>query len=370
MKASVPSLLQQSSKKPAVRYTAFSTSSNHTMSSRYAAVHAQDKLNGPGDARPTAQQIVDDNDLNGKLTGKVALVTGCSSGIGIETARALKSTGATVYVTVRNLEKGKQALADILEPGRLEILICDQNSLASVEECAKEFLGKSSTLNILVNNAGVMAVAKRELTKDGFESQLGVNHLSHFLLFQRLKDTLLASATAEFPSRVVSVSSLGHRSSGVIFDDLQLEKPDAYTPWKAYGQAKTANIYLANEIERRYGSRHLHAFSLHPGGIWTGLQSHLDVVAMGKGNEQIDRIMKSAEQGAATTIWAALDKELKGKGGLYLEDCQIAEPVKPAPQMGAPGYAEHAYNAEAESRLWKESCRLVGVQDDQDVSNL
>lgn len=144
----------------------------------------------------------------------------------------------------------------------------DHDLLSSVEACAKEFLRKSSTLNILINNAGIMAVPEREATKDGFESQLGVNHLSHFLLFQRLKNTLLASATAEFPSHVVSVSSVGHRVAGVVFDDLQLEKPDAYSPWKAYGQAKTANIYFANEIERRYGSKNMHAFSLHPGGIW------------------------------------------------------------------------------------------------------
>lgn len=334
------------------------------MTSRYAAVHDPAKLNGPGDARPTAQEIVDDNDLNGKLVGKVAFVTGCSSGIGIETARALKSTGATVYVTVRNRDKGEKALADILEPGKLEILICDQNSLESVDACAKEFFSKSSTLNILVNNAGIMAVPKRELTADGFESQFGVNHLAHFLLFQRLRDTLLASATPEFPSRVVSVSSIGHRTSGVVFDDLQLEGPNAYTPWGAYGQAKTSNIYLANEIERRYGSRNLHAFSLHPGGIWTGLQVHVDVAALGKGNKEVDRIVKSAEQGAATTIWAALDKSLEGKGGLYLEDCQISKPVEPGAPFAAPGYAEHAFNPEAEARLWKESCKLVGIAND------
>lgn len=122
-----------------------------------------------------------------------------------------------------------------------------------------------------------MANPTRDLTKDNHEARFGVNHLAHFLLFQRLKDTLLRSAMPEFPSRVVSVASVGHRSGQVTFDDLRAGKEGSYAPWKAYGQAKTANIYLANEIERRYGRQHLHAFSLHPGGILTGLQIHKDV---------------------------------------------------------------------------------------------
>ncbi|KAJ9653523.1 hypothetical protein H2198_007305 [Neophaeococcomyces mojaviensis] len=331
------------------------------MTSKYAAAHDSAKLNGPGDGRPTAQQIVDDNDLNGKLVGKVALITGCSSGIGIETARAIKSTGATIYLTVRDVAKGQKALADILEDGKAEMLTCDQNSLASVEAAAKEFLSKSSTLNILINNAGIMAVPKRELTQDGYESQFGVNHLAHFLLFQRLKDTLLSSATAEFPSRVICVSSSGHRRSGVHFDDLQLERN--YDPWTSYGQAKTANIYMANEIERRYGSQNLHAFSLHPGGIWTGLQIHMDTTKF-QGNPEVERSMKSVEQGAAISVWAALDGDLKGKGGLFLEDCQVARPAAEAAKAGngSSGYAEHAYNPEAETRLWKESCKLLNIQ--------
>jgi len=333
------------------------------MSSKYAVAHSSAKLNGPGDERPTAQKNVDDNNLNGKLMGKVALITGCSSGIGIETARAMKSTGATIYVTVRDVAKGQPALADILEPGKVELLTCDQNSLTSVEAAAKAFLSKSAILNILINNAGIMAVPKRELTQDGHESQFGVNHLAHFLLFQRLKDTLLSSATTDFPSRVVCVSSSGHRRSGVHFDDLYLEQD--YDPWTAYGQAKTSNIYMANEIERRYGSRNLHAFSLHPGGIWTGLQIHMDTSKL-KGDPEVERKLKSAEQGAATSVWAAVDGELVGKGGLYLEDCQVARPAAEAAKAenGSAGYAEHAYNPEAEGRLWMESCRLLGIQDE------
>ena len=329
------------------------------MESRYASVHEKDQLNGPGDARPTAQQIIDDNDLRDKLAGKVALITGCSSGLGVETARALKSTGATIYVTVRDTTKGQAALADILEQGRVEILSLDLNSLESVEACARDFLAKSSTLNILINNAAIMGVPKREVTKDGFESQFQVNYLSHFLLFQRLKPTLLSSATANFPSRVINVASSGHLKSPVHLDDLQLEKPDAYDPWIAYGHAKTATVYMANEIERRYGSQNLHAFSLHPGGIWTGLQVHMDVSKF-KGNTDVEKGMKSIPQGAATTIWAAVDKDLKDRGGLYLDDCQIA---KPQGQGSGSGHAKWAYDPEAEKRLWEESCKLLNLDD-------
>lgn len=115
-------------------------------------------------------------------------------------------------------------------------------------------------------------------TKDGFETQFGTNHVAHFYLFQLLKDLLLASSTPEFRSRVVAVSSYAHRSSPIRFDDYNFEK-EPYNPWKSYGQSKTANVYLANEIERRYGAKGLHATSLHPGGIWTGLQDHLDMKA-------------------------------------------------------------------------------------------
>ena len=189
----------------------------------------------------------------------------------------MKATGAKLYLTVRDLEKGRQALADILEPGQVELLHLDLNSLESVRNCAKEFQQKSTVLNILINNAGIMMLPDRTLTVDGFESQLGVNYLAHFVLFQCLKTTLLQSATAEFASRVICVSSSGHNTSGIHFDDLQLEAPGAYKPNIAYGQSKTATIYMSNEIERRYGSKGIHSLSLHPGGIWTGLQIHMDV---------------------------------------------------------------------------------------------
>jgi NAD(P)-dependent dehydrogenase (short-subunit alcohol dehydrogenase family) len=167
---------------------------------RYAALHKN--IKGPGDARPTALQIVQDENLEGKLTGRVALITGCSSGIGIETARALHATGATLSLTARDLGKAKSALPEIITSDRVHLLELDLMSLDSVRACTAKFLSKSQTLNIFIANADVMACLEGK-TKNGFESQLGVNHLAHFLLFNLLKPTLLASAESQLPSRAI-----------------------------------------------------------------------------------------------------------------------------------------------------------------------
>ena len=352
----LPSLLRPPIYQYSIRSTRFSTSSS--MSSRYVAVHQDPQ--GPGDARPTAIDIVNDEGLQDKLGDKVILVTGCSSGIGIETAKALNTTGAKLFLGVRDTAKGQAALSDILKPGHVELLKMDLNSLDSVQTAADEFKSKSKTLNILINNAGVMATPEGK-TADGFETQFGTNHLAHFLLFQLLKPILLASSTPTFNSRVVCVSSSGHRAGGVRFDDYNFTKGD-YTPFSAYGQSKTANIYMANEIERRYASQGLHGLSLMPGGIMTGLQVHV-ADQIGAMMKQGQYIMKNPEQGAATTVYAALSKEWEGRGGRYLEDCQEAPLVKGS-SATAPGYRAHAYNEEGEKRLWADSLRFVGMKDD------
>lgn len=333
------------------------------MTTRYAEAHAPANLAGPGDARPTAQQIIKDNNLEGALGDKVVLITGTSSGIGIETVRALKTTGAKIYAAARNLDKARTALAEILEPGKVELLEIDTADFASVHRGAEAFLTKEKKLNLLINNAGIMAVPDRQLTKDGNESQFQTNHLGHFLLFQLLKPTLLASSTASFNSRVVNVSSIGHRQAPVNFDDLTLKD---YSPWAGYGQSKTANVYMANEIERRYGSAGLHAWSLHPGGIDTGLQVHVDLSAL-TARDDIRRGMKSVEQGAATSVLAAVDKELEGKGGKYLDDCAVSPVVKEGQDMvlEAPGTASWCYDVDAAKKLWDVSCEIVGVKDEE-----
>ena len=191
--------------------------------------------------------------------------------------------------------------------------------------------------------------------------------MGHFYLFQLLKPTLLASSTPDFPSRVVSVSSFGHRAGPVRFDDYNFEK-EAYDPWKSYGQAKTANIYFANEIERRYGSKGLHATSLHPGGIATGLQVHVGMENIKSDDPKVDNYMKDTAQGASTSVYAALSEEWKNKGGKYLSDCveqaAFQHPENPM-FVGDDGYEKWAYDEEAEKRLWKDSLKMVGLEDDQ-----
>ncbi|KAI9807007.1 MAG: hypothetical protein M1833_002665 [Piccolia ochrophora] len=336
------------------------------MPSRYSAVHSLDKLKGPGDARPTALDIVKDEGLEGKLADKVFLVTGTSSGIGIETARALAATGAKLFLTVRNLDKGKEALSSVLATGQVELLEMDNASLASVRSAAEKFLSKSKTLNILIANAGVMAIENLTKTVDGFETQFGTNYVSHFLLFQLLKDTLISSATPEFPSRVVAVSSSGHRVGGIQFGNYDFEN-GGYSPWGAYGQSKTAGIYMANEIERRYGALGLHGLSLHPGGIITGLQKHIsnEVKESWDKDEKLAIYMKNAAQGASTTVYAALSQDWKGRGGRFLEDCDESPPVDVGnSDLVSVGYAPHAYDEAAEKRLWKESLVLLDLGDD------
>lgn len=329
------------------------------MSSRYAAVHQNPK--GPGDARSTALEIVKDEGLQGKLNDKVVLITGCSSGIGIETAKALNTTGARLFLGVRDTAKGQAALSDILKPGHVELLKMDLNSFDSIHSAAEEFKKKSKTLNILINNAGVMATPEGK-TADGFETQFGTNHLAHFLLFQLLKPTLLASSKPRFNSRVVCLSSSGHRAAGIQFDNYNFEKGD-YAPWTAYGQSKTANIYMANEIDRRYGPKGLHGLSVMPGGIMTGLQVHV-IDQISAGLDAARDYMKSPEQGAATTVYAALSKEWEGRGGRYLEDCQESEKTDD-PSPLAMGYHPRAYNEEGEKKLWADSLKLIGIKDDK-----
>ncbi|KAL6717294.1 hypothetical protein ACLMJK_005209 [Lecanora helva] len=332
------------------------------MTSRYVSVHQNPK--GPGDSRPTAIDIVKDEGLQGKLVDKVALITGCSSGLGIETARALNVTGMKLFLGVRDIGKGQAALSDILEPGRVQLLKMDLNSLDSMRATAAEFLEKSKTLNILINNAGIMATPQGK-TADGFELQFGTCHLAHFLLFQLLKPTLLASSTPGCNSRVVSLSSSGHRAGGIRVDDYNFEKGD-YTPWAGYGQAKTANIYFANEVDRRYGPQGLHGLSVMPGGIMTGLQTHVPDAVKDRwsSDETMKNYMKSPEQGAATTVYAALSRDWEGKGGKYLEDCAEAELCQASGSTSG-GYAPHAYDEQAEKRLWIDSLRFVGIGDDK-----
>jgi NAD(P)-dependent dehydrogenase (short-subunit alcohol dehydrogenase family) len=292
------------------------------------------------------------------LAGKRALVTGGSGGLGAETARALASAGARVTITARDLAKGEAVAKGIRESTGnqgVEVEELELDSLASIRACAERFGARHDALQILVNNAGVMACPFAR-TRDGFELQFGTNHLGHFLLTGLLVPALLRGA----PARIVSVSSRGHQLSPVVFDDIGFERRP-YDKWQAYGQAKTANILLAVELERRLGARGVHANALHPGVIATDLARHLvpeDYEVM-RGRQPGGRLrLKPVEAGAATSVWAATAPELEGRGGLYLEDCHVAE-VDDAEGAGG-GVRSYALDPEAAKRLWSLSEELVG----------
>lgn len=338
---------------------------------------------GPGDSRPTALQIVKDNSLVDALPDHVILITGCSSGLGVETARALAATGATLYLTARNLSKARETLGpDLVSNPKIHLLELNLDSLDSVRACVKTFLSKSSHLNVIITNAGIRHVPYAK-TQDGFERHFAVNHLSHFLLINLLLPTLRASSSAKFPSRVVAVSSTAHRNSDIDFDDLNLSKPGAYSPAKGYTQSKLANVYMASEITRRYGSSRegrVFGLAVHPGGIRTGLQNQPAPYKLFmlipipelftswyfiSNLPRIPKLMRSAEQGAATSVLAAVGKRFHGRGALYLEDCGEAVPVKKGWGQLDPGYVPgRTDNAGDAKRCWAVSCGMVGVQDD------
>ncbi|EFQ33923.1 short chain dehydrogenase [Colletotrichum graminicola] len=330
--------------------------------SRYAAAHANPQ--GPGDARPTALQVVEDEGLVGKLAGTVVLITGANAGIGLETARAVHATGATLFLTARDSTKARQAIDGVKNgPGPnsdapVHAVELRLDSLASVRSAAKEFLSRSDRLNVLILNAGVMATPEGR-TEDGFETQFGTNHLGHFLFFQLLKPALLASSTPRFQSRVVSVSSMAHHRSNVRLDDVNFEK-ETYRPWTAYGRSKTANILFAKEAERRYGLQGLHALSLHPGVIVTNLLQYLpaDETEAILNSEAIKLVLKSAPQGAATSTYAALSPEWEGRGGKYLSNL-----VKTGPSTDNTGYALWIDDEQLPKELWDKSNELVGFDE-------
>ncbi|KPI38035.1 Retinol dehydrogenase 11 [Cyphellophora attinorum] len=301
----------------------------------YKAEHKNPK--GPGDGRPTAADIIRDEGLLGKLTGKTILITGGSSGLGLEAARALQTTGAKVFITSREEAKGRKAVESIstTEGVPIDVIGMELDSFDSIRSGVSDFLHKARGLDVLICNGGVMMCPEGR-TKDGFETQFGVNYLSHFLLFQ---------------------------GGQVRLNDYNFDK-EKYDAGQAYGQSKTAEIYLASEIERRCGGEGIHGFSVHPGLIQTPLLRHIKDDPMGQGfinTPEAKGLWKSPEQGAATEVWAAVGHGLNDLGGKYLEDCGEAKPFDPKSKIPghAPGYAPYAYDSDAAKKLWEDSLAMT-----------
>lgn len=303
------------------------------------------------------------------LSGRVAIVTGGYAGLGLETVRALHGAGATVIVPARDRTKAVRALSGL---ERVEIAALDLLEPASIAAFADTFLRSQRALHILVNNAGIMA---SPLTRDarGYESQFATNHLGHFQLVAELRPALRAARGA----RVVCVSSWGHHYSPVFFEDPHFEHR-AYDRWLAYGQSKTANILFASRLDARAADDGIRAFSLHPGAILdTGLKKHLttrELRAAGviddRGQPILDptRGLKTAEQGAATSVWCATSPQLNDKGGVYCENCDVAplsahgdRAWKTGDAMHTPGVLPYAVDPEQAERLWELSEQLLGT---------
>ncbi|XP_041649439.1 retinol dehydrogenase 13 [Cheilinus undulatus] len=286
-----------------------------------------------------------------RLDGKTVLITGANTGIGKETSRDLARRGARVVMACRDLTRAEQAAEEIRQStgnGNVVIRHLDLASVYSVRQFAKDFMDSEDRLDILINNAGVMMCPKW-LTEDGFETQLAVNHLGHFLLTNMLLPMLRSSA----PSRVVTVSSIAHKGGRIDLDDLFFSRRP-YSSLESYRQSKLANVLFSRELARRLNGSGVSAFSLHPGVIRTELGRHVHSSFPLLGallSLPSLLLMKTPWQGSQTTLYCALTPGLEAKSGSYFSDC--------AEKQTAPEGRDDA----VARKLWEESARLVGLKD-------
>lgn len=295
------------------------------------------------------------------LSGRTAIVTGGYSGIGLETTRALAAAGATVIVPVRDPAKAEENLSAI--EGDISSATMDLANLDSVRAFASSVYDSIDALDLLINNAGIMACPLARVGP-GWESQFGVNHMGHFALTRALLP-LLEKADAP---RVVALSSVAHKRNGILWDDIQFENSE-YRKWVAYAQAKSANALFANALSRRmqgFGGR---AFSVHPGGIFTPLQRHLpqeEQVELGWLNPDgtippaVADIFKTPAQGCTTSLWAATSPLLDAMPGVYCEDCDVAL-LAGADSLPHQHCAPHITVDEDAERLWEISEKLLAT---------
>lgn len=306
-------------------------------------------------AQSTADDVLEGKDLS----GKTVFVTGGNSGLGQETARAMAAKGAHVVIAGRDqakLDEAKAAIESEVAGANVETIVGDLGSLDSIRACGKEANERFDKIDILINNAGVMACPYAETT-DGFEMQFGTNHLGHFALTKQLMPLVEKGQD----KRIVNLSSRGHHFAPVNLEDPNFDNRE-YDKWASYGQAKTANVLFSVGLEKRFGDKGIHAYAVHPGGIQTNLGRHLteeDIAALMARVTTNDEefAWKTIPQGAATTCWAATAPELEGKGGLYCEDCHVAENDDQSSDGGVRSYAIDPATAD---RLWALSEEMTG----------
>jgi NAD(P)-dependent dehydrogenase (short-subunit alcohol dehydrogenase family) len=311
-----------------------------------------------------------DSVLSGvSLQGKRILVTGVSAGLGVETARALVAHGAQVVGAARDLDKAQTATAEVRKDaathgGTFELISLDLASLKSVRICANELLDRGQRFDVIIANAGVMATPFGH-TADGFETQFGTNHLGHFVLVNRIAPLMGAG------SRLINLSSAGHRYSNVDLDDPNFAKAD-YDPIVAYGRSKTANILFAVAFDQRHRKRGIRAAAVHPGGIQTELGRHMDQSRVQGIIAQMNKQLaaegkppfqwKTIPQGAATSVWAGVVAQAEEIGGQYCENCHVGKVVPDGATLNAisEGVRAYALDPDLAERLWRKSQELVG----------
>ena len=322
---------------------------------------AQTRITSPFTAKSTALDVV--HDLS--LAGRNAIVTGGAAGLGLETSRALLSAGAAVMLAVRKRAQGDAAAAQFRAeiPGAQVVVgLLDLGELASVKRFAADYLASGLALDILINNAAIMACPLTRLAH-GWEAQFATNHFGHFALATRLLPALRKTAAQQGDARVVTLSSSGHKLGGIDFDDIHYARRD-YHKWRAYGQAKSANALFSLGLHLREGRNGITSNAVHPGGIMTGLQKFLpmeEMRALGwlKPDDTPLDIFKNPAQGASTSVWAATAAVLKAHGGLYLEDCTSGVPAAPSNRVS--GYSPHIMDQAGAERLWAASEAALGL---------
>ncbi len=315
---------------------------------------------GPFGEKSTTEDVLAGVDLSGKRV----LVTGVSAGLGVETARALAHHGATVVGAARDLKKAQAATevvrAEAAKGGSLELIELDLANLASVRAAADALVAKGEMFDLVIANAGVMACPK-SFTADGFETQFGTNHLGHFVFVNRIAGLMKPGA------RLVNLASAGHRFSDVNLEDPNFETTP-YTEFGAYGRSKTANILFAVEFDRRHKAQGVRAVAVHPGGIQTELGRHMTpeitealIKDINEANAKAGVTSfewKTIPQGAATSVWAGVVADIDEVGGLYCEDCHLAEVIDGDDIRG--GVRPYAIDPENAKALWAKSEEMVG----------
>lgn len=315
-------------------------------------------------AKSTADQVLSGVDLKGKRF----LITGVSSGIGLETTRSLVAHGASVVGTVRDLVKAESSTASALNAavqggGSLELIELDLASLQNVRSCADKLLAIGQRFDVIIANAGVMATPFGR-TADGFEVQFGTNYLGHFALINRIESLLADNG------RLIVLSSQAHRAADIDLDDPNFEHQE-YDPFVAYGRSKTATSLFAVEFDKRHRNRGIRAASVMPGNSPTDLPRHFSQEDMEGLFENVAKAraeaglpaaeLKEIPQAAATSVWAAVVADKDEINGRYLEDCAVA-PVDDTPNPFADGVRSYALDVNKAEQLWAKSEELISAK--------